>query len=82
MTQAESELGDDKKREEVDAVMKQARVLVLRELKLPPTIDNDDERLRKLSPPFKVQLRTKAKEVLIDEEVRRRKCVVIVVVLS
>ena len=71
--QAESELGDEKKREEIDAVIKQARLLVLKEHKLPTTIENDDERLKELIPPFKVQLRAKSKELLIEEEVRRRK---------
>jgi DnaJ family protein C protein 8 len=71
LLQAESELSDAKKREELDATIRQARVLVLREAGLPPTTPADDERLA----PLKEKLRAKAKELLIDEELRRRKAV-------
>ena len=71
--QAESELSDEKQREELDAIVKQARNLVLKNLNLPTTIKDDDARLKDVAPPFKQQLRAKSKELLIDEEVRRRK---------
>lgn len=71
--QAESELSDKTKREELDAVIKQARVVLLREMDLPVTIENDDYRLHDLTPPWQDQVRAKSKELLIDEEVRRRK---------
>lgn len=44
---------------------------------LPPTIEDSDPRLQKLTPSWKVQIRGKAKELLIEEEVRRRKYVLI-----
>ncbi|KAI0694627.1 DnaJ-domain-containing protein [Cytidiella melzeri] len=72
---AESELLDEKKREELDAMVKQARVLVLKTLNLPTTLKDDDARLKDIVPPVKQQIRAKAKELLIDEEVRRRKAV-------
>lgn len=71
--QAESELSDQTKREELDAVINQARVILLKERQLPTSIPDDDFRLKSLTPPWKEQLRAKSKELLIDEEVRRRK---------
>lgn len=73
--QAESELSDKAKREELDAVIHQARVLILKALNLPLTTQDDDPKLKSpiIIPPFKAQLRQQSKDLLIDEEVRRRK---------
>ena len=71
--QAESELGDTAKREELDAAIRQARNLVLKDLGLPPATPADNPKLDNLKPPFKEQLRAKSKQLLIEEEVRRRK---------
>ena len=71
--QAESDLSDKTKREELDAVITQARVALLRDLGLPNTARDDDPKLKGLTPPWRQQLRAKSKELLIDEEVRRRK---------
>ena len=73
MVQAESELSDPKKREELDAIIKEARTQLLKSLLLPTNIPDDDHRLMSLVPPFKVQLRQASKTTLIEEEVRRRK---------
>jgi DnaJ family protein C protein 8 len=73
--QAESELTDKDKREELDAAIRQARLLLLKELFLPISISDDDDRLRILQPSFKNRLRAKSKELLIEEEVARRKYV-------
>lgn len=51
----------------------QARAILLKALTLPLNTRDDDPRLKSLTPPWKQQLLTKAKEMLIDEEVRRRK---------
>ncbi|TFK33240.1 hypothetical protein BDQ12DRAFT_769070 [Crucibulum laeve] len=75
LKKAESELSDEKKREELDAVINQARALVLKGLNLPITTLDSDPKLKSLQPPFKVQLRIQSKELLIDEEVRRRKAI-------
>ncbi|KAJ3480290.1 hypothetical protein NLI96_g8454 [Meripilus lineatus] len=75
LKKAESELSDKAKREELDAVIKQARLVLLREKELPTNIEDNDYRLHDISPPWKDQLRAKSKELLIDEEVRRRKAV-------
>ena len=71
--QAESELSDKTKREELDAVITQARVSLLKTLGLPNTTKDDDPKLSSLSPPWRQQMLAKSKELLIDEEVRRRK---------
>ncbi|KAF9644888.1 DnaJ-domain-containing protein [Thelephora ganbajun] len=75
LKKAESELSDPKKREELDAVIKEARAQLLRSLSLPTSILDDDQTLKNLVPPFKTQLRQASKAMLIEEEVRRRKAV-------
>lgn len=47
--------------------------MILKANSLPAIIENDDERIKKLVPPYKVQLRAKSKDLLIEEEVQRRK---------
>jgi len=44
-------------------------------LSLPTTTPDDHPRLKGLTPPFKAQLRAKSKELLIEEEVRRRRAI-------
>jgi len=75
LKKAEAELSEPKKREEIDAVIAQARTLLLKDHSLPTSIADDDSRLAKLQPRFKEQLRLRVKDLLIEEEVRRRKYV-------
>lgn len=75
LKKAESDLQDKAKREELDAVIKQAKNLVLKAANLPLTTEDSDLRLASLIPSFKVQMRTQSKQLLIDEEVRRRKAI-------
>ncbi|KAG5651362.1 hypothetical protein H0H81_008931 [Sphagnurus paluster] len=75
LKKAESELSDKDKRENLDAVINQARSLVLKALNLPASTPDTDARLKNLEPPYKVRLRLQSKELLIDEEVRRRKAI-------
>ncbi|TCD69358.1 hypothetical protein EIP91_007914 [Steccherinum ochraceum] len=75
LKKAESELSDKNKREELDAVIKQARVVLLKTMNLPTTLEDGDSQLRGLTPPWKDQIRAQTKEMLIDEEVRRRKAI-------
>ena len=49
--------------------------MVLKTLTLPTSIPDDDSRLNDLDPPFKTRLRLQSKDLLIEEEVRRRKFV-------
>ncbi|KIP05844.1 hypothetical protein PHLGIDRAFT_107685 [Phlebiopsis gigantea 11061_1 CR5-6] len=75
LKKAESELSDETKREELDAIIKQARTTLLKGINLPTTTTDDDSRLKGLTPPWKQQLRALSKDLLIEEEVRRRKAV-------
>ncbi|KAL0954987.1 hypothetical protein HGRIS_003915 [Hohenbuehelia grisea] len=76
LKKAESELSDKDKREGIDATMTQARSLVLKSLGLPTSTSPDDIRVRSVvDPPFKERLRIQSKELLIDDEVRRRKAI-------
>jgi len=75
LKKAESELSDPAKREEMDATINQARAILLKGLYLPTNTPDDNPKLKELNPPYKVQLRAKSKELLIDEEVRRRKAI-------
>lgn len=77
VTQAESDLSDKAKREELDAVINQARILVFKALSLPTTTLDSDPQLKGIDPPFRVRMRAQSKELLIEEEVRRRKYVTI-----
>ena len=72
-SQAESELSDTAKREELDAVINQARITVLKSLNLPTSTPSSDPKLQGLDPPFSVMLKAQSKQMLIDEELRRRK---------
>ncbi|KIY65200.1 DnaJ-domain-containing protein, partial [Cylindrobasidium torrendii FP15055 ss-10] len=77
LKKAESELSDTAKREELDAVVRQARILILKAQipPLPVTIHEGDDAVKGMKPPFQEQVRAKAKELLIEEEVRRRTAV-------
>ncbi|KAJ2921476.1 hypothetical protein H1R20_g15615, partial [Candolleomyces eurysporus] len=75
LKKAELELSDKAKREELDAVINQARNLILKSLDLPVSTPPSDPKLQGLSPTFKVRLRAKSKELLIEEELRRRKAI-------
>ncbi|KAF8896464.1 hypothetical protein BD779DRAFT_1496058 [Infundibulicybe gibba] len=75
LKKAESELSDKAKREELDAVINQARIMILKALTLPISTPDSDPQLKGLEPPYKFRLRAQSKELLIDEEVRRRKAI-------
>jgi len=72
---AESELSDEAMRQNMDAVIAQSRSLILKSLSLPLSTPNTDPALRRLDPTFKVRMRVQTKELLIEEELRRRKAV-------
>lgn len=49
-------------------------MLILREMKLLPTVPDDDDRLKSLKDPdLKERVRLKTKELLIEDELRRRR---------
>ena len=73
LKKAESELTDQEKRDNLDGVIKAARNEILKGLQLPTSAGDDHPKLKGLKPPFKEQLRTKSRLILIDEELRRRR---------
>ncbi|KAG8748155.1 hypothetical protein FRC10_008888 [Ceratobasidium sp. 414] len=75
LKKAEAELSDQAKRDELDAVMLEARAQTLKANSLPVGASDTDPRVLALVPSFKDQVRAKAKDILIDEEVRRRKAI-------
>ncbi|KAH9838496.1 DnaJ-domain-containing protein [Rhodofomes roseus] len=75
LKQAESQLSEKPKREEIDAVINQARIVLLKGMQLPTTTPDNDPKLKGLNPPWQEQFLAKAKELLIEEEVRRRKAI-------
>ncbi|KIJ13457.1 hypothetical protein PAXINDRAFT_100703 [Paxillus involutus ATCC 200175] len=86
LKKAEAELSETTKRVELDATIASARSTLLRSLSLPPNLTDDDPRIKNLASdptmvaqglttPWKLMLREKVKEVLIDEELRRRKAI-------
>jgi len=72
LKKAEAELSDEKKREALDAALRQARIETLKDMDLPTTIANDDYRLEEVMSTFKQKLRVKSKQILMEEEARRR----------
>lgn len=75
LKQASMHLLDEKKRNSLDEVVMSARILCLRELGLPANIDSNDDRLSGLMPSFDERVRKGTKEMMIDDEVRRRRAI-------
>lgn len=50
-----------------------ARMLILRSLNLPPETPDTHDKVRFLLPPMRERVKQKAKEILIDDELRRRR---------
>ncbi|KAJ7067051.1 DnaJ-domain-containing protein [Mycena amicta] len=75
LKKAESEMSDETKRQNLDAIVAEARLLVFKTNGLPPSTLVNSVEVRKLEPPFKTQLRMKSRDLLIEEEVRRRKAI-------
>ncbi|GAA5988433.1 hypothetical protein JCM5350_005310 [Sporobolomyces pararoseus] len=80
LKKAQTELTDPAKREALDDVMRGARFLVLKDLGLKPDVPNDHEKIKKEfgrdgnhEEGYKDRVKKKAKEIMIDEELRRRR---------
>lgn len=48
-------------------------MLILRSLNLPPETPDTHDKVRFLMPPLRERMKAKAKEILIDDELRRRR---------
>lgn len=68
LLQAEAELSDQAKRDELDAVMLEARAQTLKASSLPIGISDTDPRVLELVPSLRDQVRARAKDMLIEEE--------------
>ncbi|KAK4688467.1 hypothetical protein P7C73_g1654, partial [Tremellales sp. Uapishka_1] len=76
LKKAEGILSDTAQRAEVDTVMTHSRILVLRSILpagTPTNIPETDPRITGLKPPLDAQIRLKAREVLIEEELSKRR---------
>ncbi|ORY28591.1 DnaJ domain-containing protein [Naematelia encephala] len=76
LKKAEGILSDSSKRGEIDAVMSHSRTLILKSLLgagYSTSIPDDDPRLINLKPSLDVQIKTKAKEILIEDELTKRR---------
>ncbi|KAF8340571.1 uncharacterized protein EI90DRAFT_3012399 [Cantharellus anzutake] len=73
LKKAESELSDKDKRAEIDSVVAYARTQVLKSHGIPSSVEDSDYRIQTLLPPFVEQLGLKVKELLIDDELRKRR---------
>jgi hypothetical protein len=70
-------LSDCDKRKLLDETLQDARMLVLREVGLPRDTPDDHEKLNPPAmkdPDLKERVRRKAKEIMIDDELRKRRC--------
>lgn len=75
LKQASTHLLDEGKRKALDETVVSARVLCLKELGLPSDTAPDDRRLQGLIPSFDERVRKGTKEIMIDDELRKRRAV-------
>ncbi|KAJ3814111.1 DnaJ-domain-containing protein [Lentinula lateritia] len=70
LKKAESELSEKAKRDELDALLSQARTLLVREM---GWSSMNNKAIKEIEAIWRERVRAKTKELLIDEELRRRK---------
>ncbi|EIW72847.1 chaperone regulator [Tremella mesenterica] len=76
LKKAEAQLSDDSKRIEIDAIMRHARETVIKSILgsgFSTKITDDDPKLQNLKPPFDLQVRMKARDILVEDELARRR---------
>lgn len=74
LKKASTSLLDEDSRKNLDETVLSARFLVLKEqLNLPTSTPSDSSHLQNLIPPFEERVRLATKELMISDEVRRRK---------
>ncbi|PWN49646.1 DnaJ-domain-containing protein [Violaceomyces palustris] len=73
LKKASSHLLDEEKRKTLDETVMDARLMCLKELGLPHTTEADDPKLRDLFPTWEERVRKATKELMVDDELRRRK---------
>ncbi|KIR67486.1 chaperone regulator [Cryptococcus bacillisporus CA1873] len=76
LKKAHDHLADPAKRKDIDMIMTHARTQVLKSILgdgYSTTVSDDDPRLTNLSPPFEQQVRAKGREILVEDELARRR---------
>ncbi|WRT65929.1 uncharacterized protein IL334_002880 [Kwoniella shivajii] len=76
LKKAEDQLSDSAKRKEIDMIMTHARTQVLKAILgtgYSTSIPDDDPRLHNLTPPLDQQVRAKGREILVEDELARRR---------
>ncbi|RSH86241.1 uncharacterized protein EHS24_004479 [Apiotrichum porosum] len=75
LKKAESQLSDENKKAEIDSIMTYSRTQVLKAVLgagYAVGVTPDDPRLADLKPPYEHQIRAKAKELFVEDEVSKR----------
>lgn len=75
LKKASSHLLDEDKRKLLDETVMDARLMVLKQLNLPFATAYDDPRLAILRPSWDERVRSATKELMVDDELRRRKAI-------
>lgn len=75
LKKASSHLLDEDKRKGLDETVMDARLMVLKELGLPFSTASDDPRTASLVPSWEDRVRAATKELMVDDELRRRKAI-------
>ncbi|OXH39444.1 chaperone regulator [Cryptococcus neoformans] len=76
LKKAHDHLANPAKRKDIDMIMTHARTQVLKSILgdgYSTNISDDDPRLTDLSPPFEQQIRAKGREILVEDELARRR---------
>ncbi|WVN85566.1 uncharacterized protein L203_100714 [Cryptococcus depauperatus CBS 7841] len=76
LKKAHDQLITEDKRRDIDMIMKHARTQVLKTILgsgFTTNVSDDDPRLANLSPPFDQQIRAKGREILVEDELARRR---------
>lgn len=73
--QAAAELSEKEKRLDIDSTIMFARTELLKAAGISLNTPDDDPHISRMQPSYKEQLQKKVKDLLIDEEVRRRRFV-------
>ena len=75
-------MNDPQRRYKIDCVVSDARTLLIKQLNLPIGVHDDHPTIKDLKPPFKVQVKMKMKDILIEDELRRRRLVYYIIYLT
>lgn len=75
LKKASSQLLDEAARKKLDEVVMEARITLLRELDLPGDLPSDDSRIVAMGKSFEDKLRLRTQEIMVDDELRRRRAV-------